>query len=238
MNTYNEKRKLEDNMDLGWLFGLPVGVVRIYYGNFMFLDKVYLYNVGGKITFEELYAWMRDSIYKLLDEIEYLKETIIADYEEAKRLIEKNKKLMGKYYIKEPLLGVEGGRLKVHILFENYTKDRLFGYYNRTNTVYSNGGRMLKILNKIIDEGEDGIKKYYEWLEAEKIFRDHGIEIGWFRYFKVKDNCIYLKGKDWNTTLGDLGSKLTMLCSKKEGDLCLEYNNKEEFTTLLDFLEG
>lgn len=242
-NERNIKEPLRKNEDLGWLFDLPKGILRIYYGDFVFMGRIYLHNVGGRITFDDLYVWMRDGRDRILEKIEDLKETVIKDYYEAQELINKHSRIMKKYDIKELECCVDGCKFKIHLMFENYQLDLLFGYYFRTNNLYSDSRRLLKVLHKLVDDGMAGVKKYEEWLKVACVLEEHDISIGWFRYFRINNGKIYLKGKDWLNSYPELASKLVDICDKKtytykRSDYSMDYDDIEVFRTTLDLLEG
>ena len=243
MKQFEEERLISTNVDLGWLFDLPDNVLYVYYGNLIFLGKTCLHNISGRITYNELYNWMKDGHERLLEKIEDLKEDIIKDYKEAQEYIGKHNKLLAKYWIKEVSTFVEGGHLKIRLIFEDFHKELLFGYYHRTNCMYENGSRLLRILEKIVDSKENGVKLYHEWLMVNDIFHKHSIEVSWFRYFKIINGKLYLKGKGWNTIYADIGDKVINICSRKKhknksDELYLDYDGPEELELLLNFLDG
>lgn len=243
MKQFEEERLISTNVDLGWLFNLPDGVFRVYYGNLLFCGRTYLHNIGGRITFEQLYNWMKDGPARLLEKIEDFKETVLKDYDEAKEYLNKHRKLMKEYDIKEIEGYVDGGKFKIHLIFENYQLDLFFGYYFRTNNIYEDGGRLLRILHKLVAEGKEGVKKYNEWLKVACVLEEHDINIGWFRYFRINKGKIYLKGKDWLSGYPELATKLVDMCDKrtytyKRSDYSMDYDDIEVFRTTLDLLEG
>ena len=241
MERLEEDRKVSSNVDLGWLWDLPEGVVHVYYGTFYFLGKGYLYDVGGNYTFHELANWMKYGKEKIIDKIEELSETVGKDIKEAKRYIEKHKIILSKYKIKEIYSYTDGGKLKVRLMFEDISYEYLFGYYFRTNCIYLDSRRLLNILYRVVEKGKNGASEYLKWLEVVDILGKHGITMDWFRYFRIKGDRLILKGKYWLYDW-DEGSKLANICEKKDcksrgNELSMCYESPEVLDMMLEMLE-
>jgi len=237
MERLEENRKVSSNVDLGWLWDLPEGVVHVYYGTFYFLGKSYLHDVSGNYTFHELANWMKYGEDKIIDKIEELSETVGKDIKEAKEYIEKHKRILSKYKIKEIYSYTDGGKLKVRLMFEDISYEYLFGYYFRTNCIYLDSKRLLNILHRVVEKGKNGVKEYQEWLEVVHILGNHGITMDWFRYFRIKGNRLILKGKYW-LEVYDEGNKFASICDKaKNGELSIDYESLEVLDTILEMLE-
>lgn len=241
MERLEEDRKVSCNVDLGWLWDLPEGVVHVYYGTFYFLGKSYLYDVGGNYTFHELANWMKYGKDKIIDKIEELSETVGKDIKEAKEYIEKHKRILSKYKIKEIYSYTDGGKLKIRLMFEDMSYDYLFGYYFRTNCIYLDSKRLLNILHRVVEKGKNGASEYLKWLEVVNILGKHGITMDWFRYFRIKGDRLILKGKYWLYDW-DEGSKLANICEKKDcksrgNELSMCYESPEVLDMMLEMLE-
>lgn len=228
--------KTVSSMDLGWLYNLPEGLVYVSYDRLYVFGKIEMINTTKK-TFSNVVDFIKGNS-RLKSKLEE-SASIIAEYEEMDKIVNQNKDLLSKYRIKDFVCGLDVGRFYIHIDFENFSSELRFSYYFRTNCKYFTVGTLKRLINRILKNGEAGVNDYQEWVTNAKIFKRHGISLGWFKYFRLQDGKMILKGKDWNQTWWDsVSPKLIDLCEKREKDWVIDYNGSEAFDTLLSFLEG
>ena len=228
--------KMTSNMDLGWLYDLPNGLVYVSYDRLFVFGKIEMINTTHK-TFSNIVDFIKKNP-RLKNKLEE-SAGIIAEYEEMDKIVNQNKDLLSRYRIKDLVCGLDGGKFYIHVEFENFSSERRFSNYFRTSCKYYKAGTLKKVIDRVIRNGEAGANDYQEWVANAKIFKKHNISLGWFRYFKLQDGKMIMKGKEWKQTWWDnVGPKFIDICEKREKDWVIDYNGPEAFDTLLSLLEG
>lgn len=239
-----EKHIVKHNEDLGWLFGLPEGVLYVYYGGLIFLNYGWFHKLDNcgrpvinNMTISEVVRLIKSDT-GLIERIECLSKGVVRDYYDANEMLSKHKKLLSKYGIKELEPVVDGHSFVIKLWFEDFENDSMFRFYFRTSGSYMDGRVLLKLLGRIVDKGEDGVKEYNKWLEFARLLKKFDIEIGWFNYFRLEGDNIVFKGKDWRLDwCTDFEKKLISICEKDKGNnYRMRCGSIEEFDALLELL--
>lgn len=229
--------------DLGWVYDLPARLIYVYYGKLI---------AFGDVELQSVRDWTEGDVIRHIRLNERIKKKVeaaqdaINTYNELSKVIEDNKSLFRRYFIKEIQCGIENKGFCLKLLFEDFHHDCLFGYRNRTNCKYFEPNRLRKIIQKIIDGGEEAARDYEEWLRIEKLFKSNDIHIGWWKNFGIKNKKLTLKGNEW--TRGGLSNQeraLVNMCQKipskkRYPDYIMDYEGPEYMETLfgLLFVEG